>query len=77
MAKKISKGVYEYKGYKLICFGYHPPDKCVWWECVDHNGNTIYHAHTKRELMLFIDKEQRKNEYIYDNPEFVGGGKND
>ena len=69
MAKKISTGVYEYKGYKLICFRYYPPDKCVLWECVDHNDNAIYHAHTKKELMLFIDKEQRKNEYIYNNPE--------
>lgn len=55
-AKKISKGVYEYKGYKLYCFGYYPPDKCVWWEAVDRNGNADYHAHTKRELMQLIDK---------------------
>ena len=60
MAKKISKGVYEYKGYKLICFGYHESEHSVWWEAVDRNGDAEYHAHTKRELMLFIDKEQRK-----------------
>ena len=55
-AKKISKGVYEYKGYKLIRFGYFPNEQSVWWEAVDRNGNGEYHAHTKKELMQLIDK---------------------
>lgn len=57
-AKKISKGVYEYKGYKLYYFGYYPPDKCVWWEAINlKTQNADYHAHTKKELMRLIDKE--------------------
>ena len=55
-AKKISKGVYEYKDYKLIRFGYYSSEQSIWWEAVDQNGDAEYHAHTKRELMQLIDQ---------------------
>lgn len=61
-AKKISKGVYEYKGYKLIRFGYFPNEQSVWWEAVDRNGDAEYHAHTKKGLMQLIDKEEISDE---------------
>lgn len=25
-AKRISKGHYEYRGYKIVCIGYYPPE---------------------------------------------------
>jgi hypothetical protein len=37
-AKRISKGHYEYRGYKIICIGYYPPEQRVVWECVDSDG---------------------------------------
>ena len=29
-AKKLSKGIYEYKGYRIANCGYHHPDHCIW-----------------------------------------------
>ena len=47
--KKISKGIYEYKGYKVSNCGYHHPDHCIWWEAVNlENGCADYHATTKK-----------------------------
>lgn len=58
-AKKISTGVYEYKGYRIAYQGYHAPDKCVWWEAVnEETGCADYHAQTKKEIMNMIDKEE-------------------
>ena len=34
-AVKISKGIYEYKGYRISNCGYYEPDHCIWWEAVD------------------------------------------
>lgn len=31
MAKKISKGIYEDKGYRISNCGYHQPNHCIWW----------------------------------------------
>lgn len=57
LATKISKGIYEYKGYRISNCGYHQPDHCVWWEAV--NLQTIYadyHANTKKKLVELIDE---------------------
>lgn len=57
-ATKISKGIYEYKGYKISNCGYHEPDHCVWWEAVDmKTGCADYHATTKKFLMKQIDDD--------------------
>ena len=32
---KVSTGHYKYKGYDIRFYGYHHPDKCVWWEAVN------------------------------------------
>ena len=55
-AKKLSKGIYEYKGYRIKKFGYYPPEQGVWWEAVNKStGNADHHAHTKKKLMEIID----------------------
>ena len=55
---KISKGIYEYKGYRLSNCGYHEPDHCIWWEAVDmKTGCADYHAITKKFLMEQIDDD--------------------
>mgnify|MGYP004467056817 FL=1 len=57
-AKKLSKGIYEYKGYRIIKFGYYPPEQSVWWEAVNKSTeNADYHAHTKRKLIEIIDNK--------------------
>lgn len=33
--KRILKGHYEYRGFKINCIGYYPPERRVVWECVD------------------------------------------
>lgn len=65
VATKISKGVYEYKGYRISNCGYHHPDHCVWWEAVNQStGCSDYHATTKKEIIRMIDKETRKKKTI-------------
>lgn len=60
-AIRISRGVYEYKGYRLANCGYHESDHCVWWEAVNiESGSVSYHAHTKRSIMGLIDKNYKK-----------------
>lgn len=58
-AKRISMGVYEYKGYKITNYGYYPPDHCIWWEAVnEETGCADYHAHTKKEIIDMIDEDE-------------------
>ncbi len=57
-SKKLSKGNYEYRGYRLHNHGYYEADHCIWWEAVNlKTGCADYHAHTKWELMRYIDEE--------------------
>lgn len=59
-AKKLSKGIYEYKGYRIIKFGYYPPEQGIWWEAVNKSTENVdYHAHTKKNLMKMIDDNIR------------------
>lgn len=54
----ITSGQYYYKNYRLVNYGYYPPDKCVWWEAINLTTNEAdFHAHTKRELLNMIDEE--------------------
>lgn len=60
-AIKISKGIYEYKGYRISNCGYHEPDHCIWWEAVDmKTGCADYHVTTKKFLMKQIDDDLKK-----------------
>lgn len=57
--RKISRGIYEYKGYRIVNCGYHHPDHCIWWEAINlKTGCADYHAHTKRSLLRMIDTEE-------------------
>lgn len=56
-AKRIHRGTYEYKGYRIYNCGYHHPDHCVWWEAVNMaTGCADYHATTKKHLIDIIKK---------------------
>lgn len=56
-ATRITSGEYLYRGFRLKCIGYHAPDRCVWWEATDSEGNAWYHEMSKRELMDTIDED--------------------
>lgn len=43
-AKRISKGHYIYRGYKVYCIGYYPPENRIVWEAVDHDGSGFAHS---------------------------------
>jgi hypothetical protein len=56
MAKRISKGEYEYRGFIVRCFGYYHPEQRVVWEGVDEStGEGVARGYTKREAMGEID----------------------
>lgn len=64
-AKKIHKGIYEYKGYRLSNCGYHHPDHCIWWEAVNmETGCADYHAKTKEDLMDAIHSRRLRQQLI-------------
>lgn len=55
-AKKIEKGEYYYRGYRVYCLGYFEPDQRVAWEALDENtGDAIAHGFTKKDVMIKID----------------------
>ena len=62
-SERISRGVYEYRGYRLTNYGYYEPDHCIWWEAVDlKTGCADFHEHTKRELIETINEELDRKE---------------
>jgi hypothetical protein len=60
-AKKISKGEYIYRGFRVYCFGYYEPEQRVVWEAVDSIGDGVAHGFSKKSVMraidYFMDKE--------------------
>jgi len=55
--KRISSGLYKYKGYLIRNHGYYKPDKCIWWEAINEITNEAdYHEHTLKEIKTQIDK---------------------
>jgi hypothetical protein len=55
--KRIRSGKYLYRGYEVTNLGYHPPDRCVWWEAVDEvTKEASFHATTKWEIKMMIDE---------------------
>ncbi len=59
-AKRISKGHYEYRGYRIQSVGYYPPEHRECWECIDHDGSGFGHSFSKKDCMLEIDDEIEK-----------------
>lgn len=58
--KRISKGHYEYNGFKIDCLGYFSIERSVVWEATDENGGGFAHAHTLKEVIQNIDSEINK-----------------
>lgn len=55
-ATKISKGEYQYRGFKVYFFGYYEPEHRVVWEGIDEEtGEGVARGYTKREVMREID----------------------
>ena len=54
-AKRISKGEYIYRGFRVYCFGYYEPEHHVVWEAVDSMGDGVAHGLSKRSVMRGID----------------------
>lgn len=58
-AKRLSRGHYLYRGYKITCVGYYEPEHRVVWEAVDEDGCGWAHSftlrETKRQIDLFIE----------------------
>ena len=60
-AVKISKGIYEYKGYRISNCGYYEPDHCIWWQAINIETRCAdYSCHTKRELIEKIDEYESR-----------------
>ena len=49
-AVKISKGIYEYKGYRISNCGYYEPDHCIWWEAVDMKWDVLIITQLQRSF---------------------------
>lgn len=60
IAKKLSKGHYIYRGFKVNCIEYYAPEKCSVWEAVDHDGSGFAHSFTLRDTKRLIDEELDK-----------------
>lgn len=60
-AKRITKGHYEYRGFKINCLGYYSPEKRVVWECVDENGCGFGHDYSLAGCKFWIDEELNFN----------------
>ena len=73
-AKKISSGVYEYRGFRLSDCGYYHPDHCIWWEAVK-DGCAWFHAHTKKDLMIDIDEYMHENKNQWKSVRAIARGK--
>lgn len=54
-AKKISKGHYLYRGYRINCVGYYAPDKHKCWEAVDKDGTGFAHSYSLRMTKALVD----------------------
>ena len=62
-AKRISKGHYIYRGYKVYCIGYYPPENRIVWEAVDHDGSGFAHSFSLRDTKMLIDIDLKRKEY--------------
>lgn len=56
-AKRLSRGHYLYRGYKINCVGYYEPEQRVVWEAVDEYGCGFAQSYTLREVKCEIDYE--------------------
>lgn len=57
VAHRVDTNIYEYRGFRIECVGYYPPEHRVCWEAVDENGCGFAHAYTLRECKRWVDIE--------------------
>ena len=67
ICKKISRGHYKYRGFKIVCVGYYNPEHRMCWEAIDTDGKSGFgHSYTlrdvKREIDYELDKGGRRNQ---------------
>ena len=55
-ATKISRGHYVYRGFRIACIGYYPPEGKVVWEAEDENGCGFAHSYRLRDTKRLIDE---------------------
>lgn len=56
-AKRLSRGHYIYRGFKITCVGYYEPEKRIVWEAEDENGCGFAHSFSLRDTKRLIDDE--------------------
>lgn len=61
--RRESAGHYVYRGFRVICVGYYPPEGRVVWEAVDENGCGFAHSFRLRDTKRLID-ESIENEKV-------------
>lgn len=55
---KIKCGKYRHRGYTITNLGWHPPDKCIWWEAVsDETGCADFRGSTLSGVVTQIDED--------------------
>lgn len=61
ICKKISRGHYEYRGFKILSVGYYNPEHRVCWEAIDTDGVSGFaHSFTLKDVKREIDYELDK-----------------
>ena len=59
-AHRISRGEYMYRGFKITCLGYYPPDQHVVWEAEDEHGCGFAQGFSLAETKMWIDEELKE-----------------
>ena len=61
-AKRIRKGLWEYRGYKIMYLGYFEPEHRIAWEVEDVDGTAFGQSFTFRMATIQIDNELKSND---------------
>lgn len=56
-AKRITRGQYLYRGFKICCVGYLSSDGRYGWEAIDHDGSSFAQSFSLSETKRLVDKE--------------------
>lgn len=58
VATRLCKGVYEYKGYRIVSYRYHKPCNPSYWEAINNDTGCVdYYANSKTKVMAMIDED--------------------
>lgn len=56
-AKRITRGQYLYRWFKICCVGYLSSDGRYEWEAIDHDGSSFAQSFSLSETKRLVDKE--------------------